>query len=76
MNELRTRGLNAEAEEISNLLNGTSPPHQPKQPLLKKACTCQNPCPACGAAVKPDEVEWLDDITAECSYCGARYDEK
>jgi hypothetical protein len=28
-------------------------------------------CPSCGAAVKPDEVEWLDDITAECGYCGS-----
>ena len=28
-------------------------------------------CPSCGAAVRPDEVEWLDYVTAECAYCGS-----
>jgi endogenous inhibitor of DNA gyrase (YacG/DUF329 family) len=28
-------------------------------------------CPACGGTVRPDEVEWLDEITAECAYCGS-----
>jgi hypothetical protein len=36
-----------------------------KRPLLPTHC------PACGAAVRPDEVEWLDDVTAECAYCGS-----
>ena len=27
-------------------------------------------CPSCGAAIRPNEVKWLDDITAECRYCG------
>ena len=26
-------------------------------------------CPSCGAAVRSNEVKWLDDITAECNYC-------
>ncbi|RME06812.1 MAG: hypothetical protein D6803_05540 [Anaerolineae bacterium] len=28
-------------------------------------------CPSCGGPVRPDEVEWLDDNTAECPYCGS-----
>ena len=28
-------------------------------------------CPSCGASLRPDEVEWLDDVTAECAYCGS-----
>jgi hypothetical protein len=28
-------------------------------------------CPNCGAAVRPNEVEWLDPATAECPYCGS-----
>jgi hypothetical protein len=28
-------------------------------------------CPACGAALRPDDVEWLDEGTAECAYCGS-----
>ncbi len=72
VNELQARGLNAEAEEISNLLNG----NLPAVPTVETAVPQKRPvlpthCPACGAAVKPDEVEWLDDITAECSYCGS-----
>jgi len=27
-------------------------------------------CPTCGAAVRPNEVKWLDEITIECQYCG------
>ena len=28
-------------------------------------------CPKCGAPLRPAEVEWVDDRSAECSYCGA-----
>jgi hypothetical protein len=28
-------------------------------------------CPSCGAPVRPNEVEWLDETTAECAYCGS-----
>jgi hypothetical protein len=27
-------------------------------------------CPSCGAPVRPNEVEWLDEQTAECDFCG------
>ncbi|MBN2547665.1 MAG: zinc ribbon domain-containing protein [Anaerolineales bacterium] len=28
-------------------------------------------CPFCGANIRPNEVEWLDDQTSECPYCGS-----
>jgi hypothetical protein len=28
-------------------------------------------CPQCGGRVRPDEVEWVDDATAVCDYCGS-----
>jgi len=28
-------------------------------------------CEACGAPLLPDEVEWHDDTTASCPYCGS-----
>ena len=28
-------------------------------------------CNQCGAVVRPDEVEWMDEQTAECAYCGS-----
>jgi len=72
VNELRDRKLNAEADEIKSLLNGNLPKEVfPKSPAPVKRPILPTHCPSCGAAVKPDEVEWLDEITAECSYCGS-----
>jgi len=28
-------------------------------------------CPSCGALVNPKEVEWVDEITALCLFCGS-----
>lgn len=28
-------------------------------------------CTQCGAPVRSDEVEWVDDVSAECGFCGA-----
>jgi len=28
-------------------------------------------CPSCNGPVRPDEVEWIDERTAECAYCGS-----
>ena len=71
--ELTERGLKSEVTDIEILLK-TLLPSMPafettatsaKKPILPTHC------PSCGAAVKPDEVEWLDEITAECGYCGS-----
>ena len=72
VNELQARGLNIEAEEIANLLSGNLPntPSDEKSAPEKRSVLPTH-CPSCGATVKPDEVEWLDEITAECSYCGS-----
>lgn len=68
--ELNERGLGNEASEIETLLRTQRPSEtpsdrpQPRPPLPTH-------CPSCGAAVLPDEVEWLDESTAECAYCGS-----
>jgi hypothetical protein len=28
-------------------------------------------CPKCGAPLRVDEVEWVDEMTASCSFCGS-----
>lgn len=68
--ELKERGLTAEAAQVEALLGntGTLP--------ASTAPTQQHPilpthCPHCGAALRPDEIEWLDEATAECGYCGS-----
>jgi hypothetical protein len=45
--------------------------------LAQSSQTPQSPaklppkCPYCGATVSPREVDWLDDQTAACIYCGS-----
>ncbi|NOH03326.1 MAG: hypothetical protein HND47_15885 [Chloroflexi bacterium] len=68
--ELRERGLNAEADEIAVLLRNNLP-GESDAPVSQEHPILPTHCPACGAAVKPDEVDWLDDVTAECDYCGS-----
>ncbi len=70
VSELNERGLKKEAAEIEAWLKAALPSvptfgASPRRPVLPTHC------PSCGAAVRPDEVEWLDEVTAECAYCGS-----
>ena len=71
--ELTHKGLRSEAEQIrasvaglgAASLDGAEPGHAP---AVREVLPTH--CPGCGAPVHPDEVEWLDEVTAECGYCG------
>ena len=69
--ELKEHGLKDEASEIEHWLKTVLPGHMdvpnppPKRPVLPTRC------PSCGAIIRLDEVEWLDETTAECAYCGS-----
>ena len=70
VSELNEHELSKEASEIETWLKTVLPPQTSfvqaaKKPLLPTQC------PSCGAGVRPDEVEWLDEVTAECAYCGS-----
>ena len=69
--ELSTRGLSAEASEMEALLRKLSPSMPEIEFAPPKKAVLPTHCPSCGATVRPDEVEWLDEITAECAYCGS-----
>ena len=70
--ELREQGLNAEADEIEAVLQNNLPnPSMMEAPKQQKRVVLPTHCPSCGAAVRSDEVEWLDEVTAECDYCGS-----
>lgn len=70
--ELRERGLIAEAEEVESVVrNNDQAPAQREAQHVPKRGTLPTHCPSCGAAMHPNEVEWLDDATAECDYCGS-----
>ena len=71
LTELNSHGLKSEAAEMESWIRKLTPPlpsfevPKPDRPALPTHC------PSCGAALKHDEVEWLDELTAECAYCGS-----
>lgn len=73
LGELNQRGLTKEAGQVTAYLkellpgfNAATPDTTPSQhPPLPTHC------PGCGAPLRPDEVDWLDEITAACAYCGS-----
>jgi hypothetical protein len=69
--ELKARGLNAEAQEIANFLGASLPNQLPAESAAVKHPILPTHCPSCGGTVNPDEIEWIDDVTAECDYCGS-----
>jgi hypothetical protein len=71
--ELNQRGLKGEAAGIEAWLKQTipggfvpGPAVGPTQPHL-----LPTKCPGCGGPIHADEVEWSDEATAECPYCGS-----
>jgi hypothetical protein len=69
ISELQERGLETEAAEVEGWLNHAAP-SEPTLDAPEKRPVLPTHCPSCGATVRPDEIEWLDAITAECAYCG------
>jgi hypothetical protein len=71
--ELNERGLKKEASEIETWLKTASPsmPAFESSEAPAKRPVLPTHCPSCGATLRPDEVEWLDNVTAECAYCGS-----
>ena len=73
ISELSERGLKNEASDLETWLNTTLPstPSFDSPQVPPKKAVLPTHCPSCGAGVRPDEVEWLDEFTAECAYCGS-----
>jgi len=71
--ELNKSGLTKEASEIETFLNSALPAMQAMEgrSIPGKRPNLPTHCSQCGAALRPDEVEWLDESTAECAYCGS-----
>lgn len=73
INELRARGLTAQADEIAAWLKQTLPdlPAADLAPAAPARAVLPTHCPSCGGPLRPDEAEWLDQVTAECPFCGS-----
>jgi hypothetical protein len=72
--ECKARGLNGEAKQIEDYLMKTLPEGFTPGPgtgAEKPRPVLPTNCPGCGGPIRSDEVEWADEITAECPYCGS-----
>lgn len=74
LRELNEHGMQSEAQELTAWLKTVTPEASAaartgtfaagRKPILPTRC------PGCGGVVRTDEVEWTDEMTAECSWCG------
>ncbi len=66
---LRARGFNAEADSL--LMPGGAPAPEMAMPApTPPPRTLPAKCPHCSGAVRSDEVDWVDESSAECAFCG------
>jgi len=70
LSDLNEHGLREEAAEIESWLGNVLPSPAPSAASAKRPVLPTH-CPSCGAGVRLDEVEWPDEVTAECAYCGS-----
>lgn len=69
---LRAAGLNAPAEALARELAGL-----PSAPAAAETAPASDRgrlparCPQCGGPIRSDDVDWIDDQSAECPYCGS-----
>jgi hypothetical protein len=72
--EMRTRGLNAEAEALERDVQALFG-HETTPAAGEAAAPARGRlparCPQCGGPLRSDEVDWIDAHSAECVYCGS-----
>lgn len=72
--ELSQRGLTEQAGQIEATLKTSLPagfvPGPAAGPEKAKPVLPTN-CPGCGGPLHAGEIEWTDEITAECPFCGS-----
>ncbi len=76
LHEFHVRGFEAEADALEAEARkhfeqagqpfGSAAPSAPRRRGSLPAH-----CPYCGGDLRPDEVEWLDENSVECDYCGS-----
>jgi hypothetical protein len=71
--ELKTRGREAEAREIAGMIhsNTLAISETATQQLPSEKLVLPTHCPSCGGPLRSDEADWIDDLTAECPFCGS-----
>lgn len=73
ISDLSKKGYLQEANEINQMVKGFLPEaveiEKPEtaSPLVHLPAVC----PSCGGTLRSDEVDWIDDNSAECPWCGS-----
>jgi hypothetical protein len=72
--ELKAKGLDEQADQIAAILKTSLPagfvPETGVEVEKTKPVLPTN-CPGCGGPLHSSEVEWSDEITAMCPFCGS-----
>lgn len=58
-------------ETASDMRHETPQPNRVLTPIIDRRAKLPAVCSQCGAPVRSDEVEWIDEMSAECDFCGA-----
>jgi hypothetical protein len=67
--KLRAKNKASIAETLEHEFGGKIDMNASDEPALRKRLPPK--CPQCAAPVRSDEVDWIDEASAECAYCGA-----
>lgn len=79
VDELKRQGRAAQAGEVQAWLDNILKDHAEVDEAYTRETDVseQKPprlptkCPSCGGGIPSDEVEWIDEHTVECPYCGS-----
>ncbi len=74
--ELNQRNYKREAGTLTDYIRTLAPNFSVGGAGSSKHPPLPTTCRGCGAPIHPDEVEWIDEITAECAFCGTPVREK
>jgi hypothetical protein len=71
--KLRARNMSKAADTLQVEFGKQvgSLPQPPAQPQVPGQQRLPSTCSQCGAPVRGDEVEWINQYSAECIYCGS-----
>lgn len=72
--ELRSKGLNVEAESLEREFAPSlpaAPATQEEWPASRESVRLPSKCPYCGGTIRPSEVDWVGEIAVQCDYCGS-----
>jgi tetratricopeptide (TPR) repeat protein len=69
---LESQGYKAEADQLrAELERMKAGKPIPEIAFPTSKVKLPSKCPYCGGSILPDEVEWFDEVTPGCSYCGS-----